>query len=170
VALTGPAPPLDPAREFPAPRRWCQNSFQLFPTVLEGNTRASSYRTLAPLRGAISHPTLFRRSRPASTLRLPSFTPSGWGNRRLKALFLNRNPNLNRNLPFSRSEGPCAQSSLYSRRIRSARSSRKLLSSFARCGEIRRSAIRSNPVRRRIKLARRTMVVLVHLHLRAISA
>jgi hypothetical protein len=77
---------------------------ELILTILDGNTRASSSRTLAPLQGAISHPTLFRRSRPASTLRLPSFTPPGWGNRRLKDLFLNRNPNLNRNLPFFRSE------------------------------------------------------------------
>jgi hypothetical protein len=78
---------------------------ELILTILDGNTRASSSRTLAPLQGAISHPTLFRRSRPASTLRLPSFTPSGWGNRRLKDLFLNLNLNLNRNLPFFLPEG-----------------------------------------------------------------
>jgi hypothetical protein len=28
VALNGPAPPLDPAHKFHAPRRWCQNSLE----------------------------------------------------------------------------------------------------------------------------------------------
>jgi hypothetical protein len=85
VALSGPAPPLDPADKSPCTPEVVPEPV---PTILEGNTRATSYRMLAPLQGAISHPTLFRRSRPASTLRLPSFTPSGCGNRRVRISFL----------------------------------------------------------------------------------
>jgi hypothetical protein len=60
---------------------------------------ATSSGALAPLQGAISRRTLIRRSRRASTLRLPSVTPSGW---ETEDLFLNLNLNLNRNgnLPF----------------------------------------------------------------------
>jgi hypothetical protein len=85
VALSGPAPPLDPADKSPCTPEVVPEPV---PTILEGNTRATSYRMLAPLQGAISHPPLFRRSRKASTLRLPSFTPSGWGNRRVRISFL----------------------------------------------------------------------------------
>jgi hypothetical protein len=84
VALTGPAPPLDPTRKSPAPRRRCQNSLLPFRKPY----LASSWKALAPLQGAIIRLTPIRRSRRASTLRLPSVTPSGWRKRAMRIFFL----------------------------------------------------------------------------------
>jgi hypothetical protein len=61
---------------------------ELTPNIWEGEISASSYGMLAPLQGAMSRPTLVRRSRQASTLRLPSVTPHGVGNCRLRSFFL----------------------------------------------------------------------------------
>jgi hypothetical protein len=40
VALTGPAPPLDPAHKFHAPRRWCQNSLQYVNALVDNSELA----------------------------------------------------------------------------------------------------------------------------------
>jgi hypothetical protein len=67
------ATPGSSPRKSPAPRRRCQNSLLPFRKPY----LASSWKALAPLQGAIIRLTTIRRSRPASTLRLPSVTPSG---------------------------------------------------------------------------------------------